>query len=116
MVVSGRFLPGENSEALGDFWMHYDVDKVEGLADDLVTILDEALLDLTLPSCIEIVAVCSSGVDVFDEECMNPRIDAEGPKQRDFRDDERFDESVDGVFGQVQVLVGLALGFNLRPL
>ena len=96
--------------------MHYDVDKVEGLADDLVTILDEALLDLTLSSCIEIVAVCSSGVDVFDDECMNPRIDAEGPKQRDFRDDECFDESVDGVFGHVQVLVGLALGFNLRPL
>ena len=79
--------------------MHCDVDiveKVESFADELVTILEEAILDLALARRVEVVGVRSSGVDVFS-------------------DGERLHESVDGVDRQVPVVIGLALGLNLRP-
>ena len=43
------------------------VEKVESFADELVTILEEALLDLALARRVEVVGVRSSGIDVFND-------------------------------------------------
>jgi len=43
------------------------IKKVESLADELVTVFEEALLDLALTRRVEVVGVSCSGVDVFDD-------------------------------------------------
>ena len=46
-----RYRPGEHSETLCNLWVHgtvHVVKQVEGLADQLVAVLQETLLDLAL--------------------------------------------------------------------
>ena len=62
--------PGKHSQALCDLWVHGTVDvvqEVECLVDELVAVLEEALLDLGLAGGVEVVGVGGPWVDVLDD-------------------------------------------------